>query len=321
MNTSYSNTRNSNKFASIAEIIESSSELDASAKEQYIRNVEKILTDNKVNIMLAGATGAGKSSTINALFNIQQAKVGYGTDPETYEIQKFTLNNITLWDTPGFGDSPDQDRKTAVMIRNLLRRSNDAGKPLIDLVLVVVDGSSRDMMSTFELVTKVIEPNARYRDSIVIGINQTDVAMKGRHWDREKRKPETQLVEFMNEKVRSVKERISSSCGIDANVMYYSATEKYNVLKLLCFILDNLPEEEKILNVVEQMNPEMEIWENHDDETEDMMSTVAGKIKGVVTGAVKGAAIGSKIATKFGVPPVIGTILGGIAGGLFGLFS
>ena len=40
----------------------------------------------KINLMLVGATGSGKSSTINSLFNTSVAKVGVGVDPETANI-------------------------------------------------------------------------------------------------------------------------------------------------------------------------------------------------------------------------------------------
>lgn len=70
------------------------------------RNLAR-LRETKVNILVTGATGAGKSSTINALFNTEVAKVGVGADPETMHIKKFELNNIILWDSPGLGDSPE----------------------------------------------------------------------------------------------------------------------------------------------------------------------------------------------------------------------
>ena len=110
----------------------------------------KLLRENKLNIMLVGATGCGKSSTINALFNcaelrvasaedetaaedaqqavetegeaseatenaaldekpleekvfVEVAKVGSKSDPETKDIEKYTIGNLTLWDTPGLG--------------------------------------------------------------------------------------------------------------------------------------------------------------------------------------------------------------------------
>lgn len=34
-----------------------------------------------------GVTGSGRSSTINAICNVEKAKVGYGPDPETKDTK------------------------------------------------------------------------------------------------------------------------------------------------------------------------------------------------------------------------------------------
>ena len=75
-----------------------------------------------------GATGVGKSSTINAIFNMDVAKVGDRTDPETASIQKYELDNMVLWDTPGLGDNPEKDRQYAVEIAGLLKRKDENGE-------------------------------------------------------------------------------------------------------------------------------------------------------------------------------------------------
>lgn len=84
-------------------------------KKSIIHHIEQ-LKKQKLNVMFVGATGVGKSSTINAVFDMEIAKVGIGVDPETANIQKYEVDNITLWDTPGLGDSPEKDKLYAMEI-------------------------------------------------------------------------------------------------------------------------------------------------------------------------------------------------------------
>jgi len=148
-----------------------------------------------VNLLLVGATGAGKSSTINALFDMSIAKVGVGVDPETTEIVKYELGNLTIWDTPGLGDSIKSDKAHIKQIIKKLSEKDSADKLLIDLVLVVLDAGSKDLAVSYDVINNTLIPclgkNNAYR--ILIGLNQSDMAMKGRHWDHGENKPEPLL--------------------------------------------------------------------------------------------------------------------------------
>lgn len=183
------------------------------------------LKEQKINLMITGATGCGKSSTINALFNTEVAKVGVGVDPETMDITKYELDNLVLWDSPGLGDGKEADNRHAKNIIKKLHERDENGDLLIDLVLVILDGSTRDLGTSYELINQVIIPNLGEdkEGRILVAINQADVAMKGRYWDYEANKPEPPLVDFLEKKVISVRNRIKEGTGIDVTPIYYSA--------------------------------------------------------------------------------------------------
>ena len=67
-------------------------------KDEKTERLAKLmaLRAKKVHILLVGATGAGKSSTINALFNMELATIGVGVDPQTDSISSYTLGNLII---------------------------------------------------------------------------------------------------------------------------------------------------------------------------------------------------------------------------------
>ena len=105
------NNKSKSEKKSIYDLLEEeimSAEISDAEKTKKLSRLLKI-RGKKVNIMLTGATGSGKSSTINALFNMEVAKVGVGVDPETDCIAKYELDNLTIWDTPGLGDGVENE--------------------------------------------------------------------------------------------------------------------------------------------------------------------------------------------------------------------
>ena len=79
-----------------------------------------------LDVMVTGVTGAGKSTTLNSLFEKTVAKVGTGVEPETMELGDYRLNNVArFWDTPGLGDGIQQDRRHVEKIVDLLYKISD----------------------------------------------------------------------------------------------------------------------------------------------------------------------------------------------------
>ena len=288
------------------------------------------LKEQKLNLMITGATGAGKSSTINALFNMEVAKVGVTSDPETMEITNYTLGNLVLWDTPGLGDGREADAKHTKNIINKLLEKDEKGNLLIDLVLVILDGSSRDLGTSYELINNVIIPNlGEDKNRVLIAINQADIAMKGRYWNHEENKPEPELVEFLEQKVKSVHERIKEGTGLDITPIYYSAGFKeeggsqekpYNLSKLLYYIIRLTPKNKR-LPYIENINKNPAMWEDDDNlknYKKDIISELSVAIEeGVTKGSSIGGTIGELILGEKG--KTIGKIAGAAAGAVTGL--
>ena len=226
-------------------------------KSKLMKNLLN-LKKQKINLMITGATGVGKSSTINALFNTEKAKVGVGTDPETMEITRYELDNLVLWDSPGLGYGKEADDRYAKNIKNKLYEKDENGNLLIDLVLVILDGSTMDLGTSYELINQVIIPHLgkNKEGRILIAINQADVAMKGKFWDYVNNRPEPQLQKFLDEKIASVKRRIKEGTGVDVEPIYYCAgfkeegqpqTPPYNLAKLLYYIIEHTPKEKRLV--------------------------------------------------------------------------
>jgi hypothetical protein len=202
-----------------------------------------------LDVMVTGVTGAGKSTTLNAFFQKTVAKVGDGVDPETMELDAYALNDyFRVWDTPGLGDGVEMDKIHKKKLVDLLYKTYSKDNQIygfIDMALVIIEGSTRDMGSTYTLLNEVIVPNIQ-KDRILVVINQADIAMKGYYWNSITKSPDPQLISFLNEKAISIKERVKEATGVDIiTPVYYSAEYGWNVKAVFDFIINNMPTEKR----------------------------------------------------------------------------
>lgn len=314
---------------SIYELLEDdimSSDLTLKEKNSRLSKVIR-MREKEVNILLVGATGGGKSSTINAMFDMDVAKVGRGVNPETDQITSYTLSNFTIWDTPGLGDSIDNDERYNIMLTKKLSETDGDGNMLIDLVLVVLDASSKDLGTSFNLINNTIIPclgdDAAGR--ILIGLNQADIAMKGKHWDIDKNEPDNVLIDFLEKKAVSVQKRIKEATGLDICPVYYCAgytdedgnqCKPYNLAKLLYYIIKSIPTEKR-LALADNINKDKEKWVHNDNNmqyADEIKKSFWDSLSECIAESADSAGIvGERI---LGVP---GKYVGYFIGGLWGL--
>ena len=331
--------------------------LKSKSSDEEKKNLLKRLRsfcNSETNIMLVGATGCGKSSTINALFGvgeekeideegeevtkvpqkkrIEVAKVGTKADPETKDIEQYRIGNLVLWDTPGLGDGTEIDEHHKEVITELLREEDEDGNALIDLVLVILDGSTKDLGTSYRILNDVMIPElGEEKNRILIALNQADIAMRtGRHWDYDKNEPDEILVNYLEEKVQSIKARIKEDSDLDVEPIYYCAgyeeesgdvVHPYNLSKLLYYIMKSLPSQKRVA-IMEGINTDSDNYE-HDDGDEDYTEGIKGSFFDsfdfISDGMESGAELGS---TLLGIPGMlVGAVLGGVIGCIESIFD
>lgn len=188
-----------------------------------------------------------------------------------YELNK----NITLWDSPGLGDGK-KDPEHARKIVELLRKKDDSGAYMIDLVLVLADAASRDLGTTYSLIGDVIVPNLGDENDkktrIIAALNKCDAVMP-RHWNYENSKPDTKLMTELDRRAETFRQRVKNTTGVDVDTMYYSAGYKededteqdapYNLAKLLSLILAHTPSKKRLV-IADNVSRDTETWTSND---------------------------------------------------------
>ncbi|HIF9176073.1 TPA: GTPase family protein [Photobacterium damselae] len=204
-----------------------------------------------IDVLVVGATGTGKSSTINALMNSVVAKVGQGVDPETQMISSHSLHKyLRFHDSAGLGDGIESDKRhSKAIIEKLCQPCTVNGQQygFIDLVLVILDGGSRDLGTVMQLLEHVVMKNIS-ADRVVVAINQADVAMKGRHWQQDLKQPDPTLVQFLDKRAHSVQQRLRESTGRTiALPICYSAYHGYHLEILMDSLVNQFPHQRRLL--------------------------------------------------------------------------
>lgn len=242
----------------------------------FLERYTEYIDQTKLNILIIGGSGVGKSSTIKALLKDDtqesNASLNIGTShkPTTMEIQKYKISkNITIYDSPGLGDGvKDEEHKKKIL--KLLQKETkkkaeisglmsyvsfpDNDDALIDLALILVDATSRDYASAFEsikIVGEAMEPEDRSK-RILVAMNKCDKSDNPEaRMDYEKREPNELLKAELDEKIKVLKERIKENTGIDIDPIYFSAgyegKNPYNIDKLFYYIQKNLPKRKVVV--------------------------------------------------------------------------
>lgn len=245
-------------------------DLSSETKERLFGNI-LFLRKSKLNLLLIGGTGAGKSTTIRTLFDTKKmdrdsiAKLDSelttsdSAKPQTMKIEPYTVgDNLTIWDSPGLGDGA-KDASHIQKIKEKIEETDENGNALIDCALVIIDaGGGRDLESTYKAIA-TLKASGLEDERILIALNQCDRASRNSADRFENGKPNASLQKVLDEKVATISERIKENCGLNnVEIMYYSAgfydakkqkfqNNRYNIDKLLFFITQSAPKGKRFI--------------------------------------------------------------------------
>lgn len=120
-----------------------------------------------INILVAGKTGSGKSTLINAVFREKLAETGVG-QPITQHVEKITKEGVplTLYDTKGLELNPEAQHEVLLSLSNLIKSQKEKGShEAIDIVYYCIN-STMARIEPFEI--ELIEAMAEHVPVLLI---------------------------------------------------------------------------------------------------------------------------------------------------------
>lgn len=193
---------------------------------------------NSYNVCLLGKTGYGKSSLINEMFG-----TNFSTDPFhscTKELHSVSMlgkgpegyDSITIYDTPGIGEFPDDDVYQAYY---------DHAVSIADVIVLVVTFAKTDAPEQELLLNLKQHLDTNKSTKFIVALNHIDsliVAMDSDYipWDEENNIPTTECQSIISERINIIHQKYDA-LFMPSEVVPVCALRKYGIDNLKNTIL------------------------------------------------------------------------------------
>ena len=138
---------------------------------------ERIKNLNRLNIIVAGKTGVGKSTLINAVFRDKLAETGIGR-PVTSHMRKITKKGVPLsiYDPRGFELGKDVQNEVRKEIADTISRglaSNDVNEVIHCIWYCINTASNRIEPEEIQWLREISSENAIMQVPIIVVLTQS----------------------------------------------------------------------------------------------------------------------------------------------------
>lgn len=197
---------------------------------------ENIKNLNKLNVLVMGKSGVGKSTLINSIFRGNLAETGLGR-PITQSIRKIEKKDypIAIYDTPGFELSKDQQNTVKKDILELIRngyKSNDINDAIHCIWYCINVGGNRTFDSSeLQWLREFTESNKDTQVPIIVVLTQAVPKSKARDMQV--------LVESENLDISKVVPVLAQDMNFDDEYI----AKAYGLENLVEIMVEVLPEE------------------------------------------------------------------------------
>lgn len=146
----------------------------------------------KINLLFTGTSLCGKSTTITALIDESLKNTGVSYPEDRYptinsspfptmnmtnnkeDFLSYEINNITYWETPGFGQNLSKDAEILKKIEEQMVKTDSKHYYTIDLAIVIHDSSFSDQEITHRIFNHL---SKKYQDRVMLIYNKKDIRL------------------------------------------------------------------------------------------------------------------------------------------------
>lgn len=198
-------------------------DIDKIAQEAIELIADKINNLNTLNVIVAGKTGVGKSTLINAVFREKLAETGMGK-PVTKHMRKLTKKGVPLaiFDTRGFELGKDVQDEVQKEIMETIQKgmaSKDVNKTIHCIWYCINTASNRVEPEEIQWLRELSQENRKTQVPIIIVLTQSFSKKKANEMKRillEENLDVVQVIPVLAEDYEIDEDYVVKSHGLDA---------------------------------------------------------------------------------------------------------